>query len=146
MKRFEFSLAKLLNYKEQILKREKNDLANLRKQQQQHIEEKEQLILKLKQANDEFLICSKRGMTPQQIALSKGYMNSLSDKIRELERNIILWDKRIEKQLGVVVEATKEVSSIEKLQEKQLDDYNKASQKEEEIFISEYVSNVQFYK
>ena len=146
MKRFEFSLAKLLNYKEQVLKREKNDLANLRKQQQQHIEEKEQLILKLKNANDGYVICSNRGMTPPQIALAKGYINSLSDKIRELEQTIIIWDKRIEKQLGVVVEATKEVSSLEKLQEKQLMDYNMASQKEEEIFISEYVSNVQFYK
>ena len=40
MKRFEFSLNKLMGYKKQVLDREKNDLAHLRRQQQQMLDEK----------------------------------------------------------------------------------------------------------
>ena len=146
MKRFEFSLNKLLNYKQQVLKREKNDLANLRKQHQQAIDEKEELILKLKHSNEDFVFNANKGMSPQQMVLAKSYINSLSEQIRALERHISILDMHIEKQLGVVVEATKEVSSLEKLEEKQLDEYKKATKKAEETFISEYVSNSQFYK
>ena len=135
-----------MNYKEQVLKKEKNDLANLRKQQQQALEEKEELIAKLKHSNDQFCINANKGMSPQHIVLAKGYINSLSEKIREKEQHIISLEIYIEKQLGVVVEATKEVSSLEKLQEKQLEEYKKEVQKSEETFISEFVSNSQFYK
>ena len=145
MKRFEFSLNKLLGYKQQILGKEKNDLANLRKQQQQAIDEKEELAQKLKYSNEEFLIRANCGMSSQHIVLEKCYLNSLSDKIRRLEENILLLDLHIEKQLGVVVEATKEVSSLEKLEEKQLDEYTKKEQKAEEKFIEEFVSNSSFY-
>ncbi len=146
MKRFEFSLNKLLNYKDQVLKKEKNDLANLRKQQQQAIDEKHEMIGKLKHSNEDFVIKSNFGMTPQHIALAKSYMNSLSEQIRSLERIIVILEGQIEKQLGVVIEATKEVSSLEKLQEKQLEEYKKEFQKAEETFIGEYVSNIKFYK
>lgn len=146
MKRFEFSLNKLLNYKQQVLKREKNDLANLRKQQQLAIDEKKQLIQKLKDADDEFVLTSNKGMSAQHMVLAKSYINSISEQIRSLDRLIHILESQIEKQLGVVVEATKEVSSLEKLEEKQLEDYKKAVQKAEETFIGEYVSNSQFYK
>ena len=44
MKKFEFSLKKLQNYKEQLLKKEKNILADLRKQLLLLNEEKNDLI------------------------------------------------------------------------------------------------------
>ena len=145
MKRFQFSLQKLLNYKEQVLQREKNDLAGLRRQLQQALDEKDRLWILVNQANGDFTVRSSRGMTPPQIVLAKAYINQLLEQIRLLEGNIRFLGERIEKQLGVVIEATKEVSSLEKLQEKQLEDYTKAFQKEEELFISEYVSNSTFY-
>ena len=54
MKRFEFSLNKLMGYKKQVLDREKNNLAHLRMQQQPMQEEKDQLEAKLKLSADEF--------------------------------------------------------------------------------------------
>ena len=48
--------------------------------------------------------------------------------------------EEINKQLGVVVEATKDVRTLEKLEEKQLEDYKAAANKENEQFIEEFVS------
>ncbi|MCD7730504.1 MAG: flagellar export protein FliJ [Oscillospiraceae bacterium] len=141
MKRFEFSLNKLMDYKQQILDREKNDLAHLRIQQQQMMDEKDQLEKTLKRSADEFRELSGKGITVMQITMFKGYHQSLRMQIKELEESIEKMEVKVQKQLGVVVEATKEVSSLEKLEEKQLEDYNFKVAKAEEQFISEYVMN-----
>ena len=49
-----------------------------------------------------------------------------------------------EAQLQKVVDATKEVSKIEKLEEKQIEQYKYEEQKESELFIEEFVSNSTF--
>ena len=59
MKRFEFSLNKLKGYKQQVLDREKNSLAHLRRQQQQYIDDKYALEQKLKQSNEEYILTTK---------------------------------------------------------------------------------------
>ncbi len=141
MKRFEFSLNKLMGYKKQVLDREKNDLAHLRRQQQQMLDEKSELEARLTYSNNEFCQKSGVGMTVLQITMFKSYHQSLSQQIKELEASIEKMEEKVQKQLGVVIEATKEVSSLEKLEEKQLEEYNFTVAKQEEQFISEYVMN-----
>lgn len=141
MKRFEFSLNRLKGYKQQVLDREKNDLAHLRRQQQQYIDEKNVLEEKLRRSNDEFCEKSAQGMTIMQVTTFKGYHHSLSKQIKELELSIENMEVKVQRQLGVVIEATKEVSSLEKLEDKQLEEYNFKAAKAEEQFISEYVMN-----
>lgn len=141
MKRFEFSLNKLMGYKKQVLDREKNDLAHLRRQQQQMLDEKSELEARLTSSNNEFCQKSGVGMTVLQITMFKSYHQSLSQQIKELEASIEKMEEKVQKQLGVVIEATKEVSSLEKLEEKQLEEYNFMVAKQEEQFISEYVMN-----
>lgn len=141
MKRFEFSLNKLMGYKKQVLDREKNNLAHLRMQQQQMQEEKDQLEAKLKHSADEYRELSGKGITVMQITMFKSYHQSLRMQIKELENSIEEMEKKVQKQLGVVIDATKEVSSLEKLEEKQLEEYKFKVQKAEEQFISEYVMN-----
>ena len=117
MKRFEFSLKKLMGYKKQVLDREKNDLAHLRRQQQQMLDEKSELEARLTSSNNEFCQKSGVGMTVLQITMFKSYHQSLSQQIKELEASIEKMEEKVQKQLGVVIEATKEVSSLEKLEE-----------------------------
>ena len=140
MKRFEFSLNKLMGYKKQVLDREKNNLAHLRMQQQQMQEEKMQLEAKLKRSADEYRELSGKGITVMQITMFKGYHQSLRMQIKELENSIEEMEKKVQRQLGVVIDATKEVSSLEKLEEKQLEEYKAAEGKENELFIEEFVS------
>lgn len=141
MKRFEFSLNKLMGYKQQVLDKEKSSLAHLRMQQQKMQEEKEQLEASLHRSADEFRELSEKGVTVTQITMFKGYHQSLRMQIKELENSIEEMETKVQKQLGVVVEASKEVSSLEKLEEKQLEDYRFKAAKAEEQFISEYVMN-----
>lgn len=146
IKRFQFTLDKLKGYKEQVLSKEKGDLAALRAQQAKYAAEQAKVQAELDEANEEFLRKSGSGMTIMEMTLFKEYLNSLSDQIRELERKIQLEEEKIKFQTKVVVEANKDVSSLEKLEDKQREEYNFKAAKAEEQFIEEYVSNSVYYK
>ena len=146
IKRFQFTLDKLKGYKEQVLSKEKGDLAALRAQQAKYAAEQAKVQAELDEANEEFLRKSGSGMTIMEMTLFKEYLNSLSDQIRELEKKIQLEEEKIKFQTKVVVEANKDVSSLEKLEDKQREEYNFKAAKAEEQFIEEYVSNSVYYK
>lgn len=146
IKRFQFTLDKLKGYKEQVLSKEKGDLAALRAQQAKYAAEQAKVQAELDEANEEFLRKSGSGMSIMEMTLFKEYLNSLSDQIRELERKIQLEEEKIKFQTKVVVEANKDVSSLEKLEDKQREEYNFKVAKAEEQFIEEYVSNSVYFK
>jgi len=58
---------------------------------------------------------------------------------KQEEKQILM--KRIEAKRLEIVSMNIEISSFEKLREKELDKYNKALIKSEELFIEEFVSN-----
>ena len=146
IKRFQFTLDKLKGYKEQVLSKEKGDLAALRAQQAKYAAEQAKVQAELDEANEEFLRKSGSGMTIMEMTLFKEYLNSLSNQIRELEKKIQLEEEKIKFQTKVVVEANKDVSSLEKLEDKQREEYNFKVAKAEEQFIEEYVSNSVYFK
>ena len=59
---------------------------------------------------------------------------------------ILMKEREIERQLEAVVQATQEVSKLDKLEEHQLEEYRAAEQKETELFIEEFVSNSDWRK
>lgn len=146
MKKFEFSLEKLLDFKNQLLQKEKNDLANIRRLVAQTEESRARLLKKITEADEDLRQRSRGGISPQQLNLAKSYIKSLSDQIRDMDLRLEELRRASEKQLGIVVEMSKEVNTMDKLKEKQLEEYVKDRQKEEENFIEEYVSNSEFYK
>ena len=143
MKKFKFSLDKLLNYKEQILDKEKNELSALRQKKQTAEEELVEVKEHLKVSNQNYIEKSQAGMSSQDMVISKRYLNSLTDRIFQLDKIIKIYEEKIQKQLIVVIEATKEVNTIQKLEEKQLEEYNTAVRKADENFIQEFVINQQ---
>ncbi|HNX63712.1 MAG TPA: flagellar export protein FliJ [Oscillospiraceae bacterium] len=143
MKKFKFSLDKLLNYKEQILDKEKNELSALRHKKQSAEEELLEVKNHLKVSNQNYIEKSQAGMSAQDMVVSKRYLNSLTDRIFQLDKIIAIYEEKIQKQLLVVIEATKEVNTIQKLEEKQLEEYNTAVRKADENFIQEFVINQQ---
>lgn len=144
MKRFQFTLDKLMGYKDQVLSKEKNDLAQLRSDQLKVISEKEEMEQKLRESGEEFAEKAALGMSITEITMFKGFHNALIDQIRLKEKQISEFDDRIAKQLNVVVEASKDVNSLEKLRDKQLEEYRFRVNKSEEQFIEEYVSSKTF--
>lgn len=141
MKKFNFTLQSLKRYNDQILSGEKSVLGRLRAElaeQQSQLDEKtaeyEQSIIKLNS-----LVSG--GTTAMRLSLHKKYVSSLQQDIYRIKAQMAQKREEIEIQLEKVVEATKEVSKLEKLEEKQLEEYRYAAQKEEEQRIEEFVSN-----
>ena len=141
MKKFNFTLQSLKRYNDQVLSGEKSVLGRLRAElaeQQALLDEKtaeyEQSIIKLNALVSE-------GTTAMRLSLHKKYVSSLQQDIYRIKAQMAQTREEIEIQLEKVVEATKEVSKLEKLEEKQLEEYRYAAQKEEELRIEEFVSN-----
>ena len=141
MKKFNFTLQSLKRYNDQVLSGEKSVLGRLRAElaeQQSLLDEKtaeyEQSIIKLNALVSE-------GTTAMRLSLHKKYVSSLQQDIYRIKAQMVQKREEIEIQLEKVVEATKEVSKLEKLEEKQLEEYRYAAQKEEELRIEEFVSN-----
>lgn len=140
MKKFKFTLDKLLDYKGQILDKEKNDLAALNVARAEAIELCEGLEAELRRNQDEFNRKAAEGISPMDMMMFTNYHNVLRRRIEDTKKEIEALEKQIEQQLIVVTEASKDVKSLEKLEEKQLEDYRFKVQKSEESFIEEYVN------
>ena len=145
MKKFKFSLDKLKSFKEQIKKREENTLASLRAEQLDKLHEKEELLKELDRRNAEFVRKSAVGMTAMEMVTEKGFISYILDSIKAKDKEISVLSAKINKQLIVVTEASREVQTLEKLEEKQFDEYKFKERKADEAFIDEYVGNRRHY-
>ena len=114
MKKFKFSLDKLKSYKEQIKKREENTLAALRAEQLEKLHEKEELLKELDRRNAEFIRKSEKGMTAMEMVTEKGFISYILDSIKAKDKEISIMTAKINKQLIVVTEASREVQTLEK--------------------------------
>lgn len=144
MKKFRFTLEKLKDYREKILENEKNRLGILRRELTELQTELEIILNLINLKNDELALSLREGTLPFEIAVKKRYIASLQQQAIEKRGEISKKEAEVEKQLEVVLEATKDLSMLEKLEETQLEAYRAAEQKENELFIEEFVSNKTF--
>lgn len=146
MKKFVFTLERLKQYREQVLETEKGSLADLRGQLNRLQAELEDILEELARLNRELVEMYERGTTPLDISVHKRYIAAKQQELHMKRHQIMLKEREIERQLEVVVDATKEVSKLEKLEEQQIEEYKAAEQKETEAFIEEFVSNADWRK
>lgn len=140
MKKFQFTLQKLMDFRQQELERQKNTLSVLQADLQRIYEEKDELTRQVAELSDELELVFRSGAQAFEISVRKRYIVTLQQEIHAREFRAEQKQAEINKQLGVVVEATKDVRTLEKLEEKQLEDYKAAVTKENEQFIEEFVS------
>ena len=140
MKKFQFTLQKLMDFRQQELDRQKNTLSALQADLQRIYAEKEQLIKQVEEFSAELETVCRQGAQAFEISVRKRYIVTLQQEIHAKDTSAARKQEEINKQLGVVVEATKDVRTLEKLEEKQLGDYKAAANKENEQFIEEFVS------
>ena len=143
MKKFQFSLDSVLSYKQQVLDSLKSEHADILAQVHAQEEVLEAVWQEYRDSNEEYSQRKAEGMT---ITDALVYQNGL----RVLERNIQRETDKLEelrrkeeKKRQEVVDAKVDTSSIEKLKEHKLEDYNKAVQKDEEKLIDEFISSAQ---
>ena len=140
MKKFQFTLQKLMDFRQQELDRQKNTLSALQAELQRIYQEKEELIRRVEESSQDLEIICRQGAQVFEVSVRKRYIVSLQQEIHAHDASAAMKQQEINKQLGVVVEATKDVRTLEKLEEKQLEDYKAAANKENEQLIEEFVS------
>ncbi len=146
MKKFEFTLESLSKYNEQILDSEKNILGKLRAELGELQDELESTNARYDEAREKLAQLLMGGTDAMRLSVSKKYISSLQQDIYRIKAKIAAKNEEIKAQLDKVIEATKEVTKLEKLEEKQREEYKYAEQKESEQFIEEFVSNASFYE
>ena len=139
MKKFAFSLEKVLSFKQQTLDIKKNELALL----QMKLMDLEKEIDAL---NDQFTATNRRmveelqkGLNTSDMLIYKTYFNTLNQKILKLiDQKKQLLDIIAQKKTDIIA-VNSEISGLEKLRDKQLTEYIKQVQKNEELAMDEYV-------
>ena len=140
MKKFHFSLATVLSYKNQVLDALKNEHGKILAR----INEQEKIIHNLekeyKQCNSNFNEKKAEGITIIESTGFETYLRRLEVTIQQEEKKLAEMKKEEEKKRKEVVAAKQDTSSLEKLKEKKLEAYQKEEQKAEELFVEEFVT------
>lgn len=141
LKKFTYSLETVLNYKDSVLDRQKEEYAKRLAEaagQRQKIETLEERQDGLMHEFDEV----KRSCPHITDFLIYAEMtDAMTEQIRQEKAKLEQLEQRAEHQKQKVVEANVDVNRFEKLKEKKRQDYRKAEQKENETFIDEFVSH-----
>lgn len=141
MKKFNFTLQSLKKYNDQMLDSEKSVLGRLRAELVEMQAELDAKTAEYELSIDKLNELVRGGTTAMRLSLHKKYVSSLQQDIYRIKGRMAQKRDEVEQQLQRVIDATKEVSKLEKLEEKQLEEYRYAAQKEQEQIIEEFVSN-----
>jgi flagellar export protein FliJ len=146
MKKFQFTLATLKRYKERMEEAEKNNLGILRRELVVLQQQLEEIFAVIALKNTELAEIYKQGTTPVEISVRKRFISARKHDAVLKQIEIDNKEDEVQRQLEVVLELQKEVKSLEKLEEGQLEEYRAAELKETEQFIEEFVTNADFRK
>jgi flagellar FliJ protein len=140
MKRFQFSLETVLDYKQQVLSALQTEhtqiLAQLRAQEEvlQGLEEQ------YRETDNQFYSQKMEGIGIGAALGYERYLRVMERKMQDEQRHLERLKRQEEDKRSQVVAARQDTSSLEKLREKKLESYHKAVQKGEEAMIDEMVS------
>lgn len=141
MKKFQFSLSKVLDYKDQVLEKEKNHLANLHAKKARVDQCIDNFQAEFEAVNQRFMKETAQGISVIQIKTFEFQLQSIRLQIKQLKNEQNALAQSIEKQIQVVIQASQEVTGLDKLEEKQRMEYNIEQAKGHEAQIAEFVSS-----
>lgn len=139
MKKFVFSLEKVLSYKEQLLEVLKNEMAVL----EAKLHEMEVQIASFQEEsaarNRELRARFSQGVQSESVAVFKRYLIEIDQRILKLELQKadllkVIAAKRVE-----IVGMNSDISGLDRLRDKQLTEYLSLCRKEQEQMIEEFV-------
>ncbi len=145
MKKFVFSLDKVLGYKQQIednLRTEHAGVVRAVVQKEEEIEEMEGTHQGFVNNMEDI---KRNGCMIQELRVYESYLDSSRRRINEQKEMLMNLRKQEEEKREQVIEAKKERTSIDLLKEKKKSEYDFMAQKEEERFIEEFVSNSKYH-
>lgn len=140
MKKFMFSLSRMLDYKEQLLEREKNILRQFNFRRDQLDDKIASLRRQSRMISHDMGELVREGTTAFEMSTCQFKLENIRRAIEQLILDRAVLTKDIDKQTRVVVLASQEVKGLEKLREKQHEEFvheeTRAAQEEMAEFIS----------
>lgn len=140
MKKFQFRLDTVLNYKQQVLDSLQNEYSLLLQQVQQQKDLLNQSQKKYTDLNQEFRQVEAEGITIAEALRYENGLRFLEQEIQKEEKLLQQYQNRAEEKRLQVVAARQDMMSLEKLKDKKRRDYQKDLQKQEEQFMDELAS------
>jgi len=140
MKRFEFSLDRVLGFKNQMLDREKNELARLRMVKSQMDEELNDLVREFQSLSQQMTMKAQQGITALELRSYQFQLDCLRDDMDILNDKRHNQDTLIDAQLAVVLEQSQSVSGLEKLKDRQKEEFARYEAKVNENEIAEFIT------
>lgn len=140
MKKFQFSLENVLDYKQQVLTSLQTEhgtiLAQLRRQE----EILRSLEAQYHEVDDQFTQRKMEGMSIADALSFEQYLRAMERKLHDESARLEQIVRQEEAKRKEVVSAKQDTSSIEKLREKKLELYRKEVQKSEEAALEDFIS------
>lgn len=140
MKKFKFSLDTVLSYKQQVLDALQGEHAALMQRVHRQEERLEDCRQRYRDYNGNYRRRAEEGMAVTEAMICESSLRAMEREIQQETEKLEALREAAERKREEVVEARKETSSIEKLKERKLNDYEKAVSKSEEQAIEEFVS------
>lgn len=140
MKKFVFTLEKVLNVKNQLHEVKRNELMQLQLQKNNVLDAIEANQREFEKYNSDVNQIMQSGTTSSSIESYKRYFTFLNNREKQLQLDLQKAERAIEDKQQEIIEIKTEISGLEKLKEKQLAEYNKALQKQQELEIEEFIS------
>lgn len=140
MKKFSFSLEKVLGYKQQsfdVLVGEMQQLqAALMQIETQILEVESNYTQKSREINEEL----QSGISLPKMISYKACLNALTRQSDELKKHRVSYERLIERKKDEVIRMKSEIAGLDKLKERQYLEYQKQYAKMQELSIEEFVS------
>lgn len=139
MKKFVFTLEKVLNYKQQVLEVQKNEMAQLQAGLSELDKKIRALELRSLELSRQLAARLCDGLATRDVVECKSFQSELIRKIRELceKKDQLLELIALKRQ--EIVRMNGDISGLERLKDRQLKDYRKLCGKEQELAIEEFV-------
>ena len=140
MKKFAFSLERMLNFQSQNLEKEMGILGRMTAERDALEARKRDMAEKAAGIQAEIARREAEGTPIFMLKACYSILESARNQLEELEKERKLLQAGLERQRQVVTEASREVKKLEKLKEKQLEEYHRGEAKEQQETIAEHVA------
>ncbi|QEY34342.1 flagellar export protein FliJ [Caproiciproducens galactitolivorans] len=140
MKKFIFSLEKVLSFKQQTLDIQKNELLQMQTKLAEIEKEINTLNTLFAETNQKMKKELQTGLNASDMSIYKTYFNTLNQKILRLVEDKSKMLEAITQKKADIIALNSDISGLEKLRDKQHEAYLEAFRKREELAIDEFVN------
>ena len=140
MKKFAFSLERMLNFQSQNLEKEMGILGRMTAERDALEAQKQDMAEKAAGVQADIARREAGGTTIFMLKACFSILESARNQLEEMEEELRLLQAGLERQRQIVTEASREVKKLEKLKEKQLEEYHRGEAKEQQETIAEHVA------